>query len=257
MRCPFHQTGSTVSRVEYQTYLRLPQVLNAVQPETRHAKERLFIRVHQLCEILFAQIRDNLAVFVLTPQPSPSDWRRQFQELTALYEQLFGAMQLLQSNMSPAEFFAFRDALKPASGFQSLQYRQIELALAYSVDFLIPDASKHKLPFGEKLNFLYWRQAFPEESPMLEGVQGHQASLLKTALQFRERSLGYRFYHSSHREALEAEARAFDKIALDGFKKCHFRLANTHLSDKHFGTGGSHWKTYLNLRNQNIQYFKF
>lgn len=130
MGCPFHNTShnSNHSRnLEYQQYLHLPQVLGAVQPETHHAKERLFIRVHHLCEILFAQILDDVTAFISGPEATKVDWQKLFRELTNLYEQLFAAMQLLKTNMTPAEFFAFREALKPASGFQSLQYREIPL----------------------------------------------------------------------------------------------------------------------------------
>ncbi len=120
---------SDVGQVHYCSYLRIPELL-ALQPEPgalRHHDELLFIITHQAFELWFRLILHELeAAIGLLDQGNAgyTTWlmRRVCQIMRLLIEQIH-----MTETMAPQDFFAFRAALSPASGTESLQYREIEI----------------------------------------------------------------------------------------------------------------------------------
>jgi tryptophan 2,3-dioxygenase len=120
---------SDVGQPHYCSYLRVPELL-ALQPAPgalRHHDELLFIITHQAFELWFRLILHELeSVIGLLDQDNPgyATWRMQrvCQIVRLLIEQIH-----MTETMAPQDFFAFRAALSPASGTESLQYREIEI----------------------------------------------------------------------------------------------------------------------------------
>lgn len=122
--------------VYYHDYLRLDQLLDAQHPESAKTgvpahDEMLFIIVHQAYELWFKQILHELeAVWVVLDQPAvpERDMGRvvsHLERVAAIQHVIIGHLDVLET-MTPLDFLEFRDALVPASGFQSLQFRLIE-----------------------------------------------------------------------------------------------------------------------------------
>jgi len=119
---------------DYSIYLRIDDLLDLQQPLTPSAPdELLFIVVHQVYELWFklllhelTRVRDALLDGGAHQAVGPL--RRSLVIDNLAIEQL----RLLET-MSPDGFLAFRDPLKPASGFQSFQFRAIE-AISGSAD---------------------------------------------------------------------------------------------------------------------------
>jgi tryptophan 2,3-dioxygenase len=129
---PLLSCGHEVSDTEqphYCSYLSLAELL-ALQPppdELKHHDELLFIITHQAFELWFRLILHELAKATeLLDQDNPgyATWlmRRVNQIMRLLVEQIH-----MTETMAPQDFFAFRQALSPASGTESLQYREIEI----------------------------------------------------------------------------------------------------------------------------------
>lgn len=112
---------------DYQTYLRINDLLTLQVPLTDHAPdELLFIVVHQSYELWFKVMIDELtraAVVLYENKP----WRAtsHLRRMVEVEELLLTHLRLLDT-MSPEGFLQFRDPLDPASGFQSCQFRAIE-----------------------------------------------------------------------------------------------------------------------------------
>jgi tryptophan 2,3-dioxygenase len=113
---------------DYSTYLRINDLLQLQVPLTDDASdELLFIVVHQSCELWFKVIIDELqraSAFLHEREPwrAVSHLRR-----TVRMEELLLTHLGLLNTMSPEDVLAFRDPLDAASGFQSFQFRAIEL----------------------------------------------------------------------------------------------------------------------------------
>lgn len=116
-------TGGT----EYSTYLLIDDLLGLQRPLTPDAPdELLFIIVHQAYELWFKLILFELgrardALDTGAPQAASGPVRR----VLAVMRVLLAQLEVLET-MGPEEFLRFRDPLKPASGFQSRQFRAIE-----------------------------------------------------------------------------------------------------------------------------------
>jgi len=118
----------------YGDYLKLDAILSAQQPETVAHDEMLFIVVHQAYELWFRQILHEMdqveRLFAQAPLPG-EDLSRIVASLARQHEiwkLLVGQITVIET-MTPAGFLEFRDALFPASGFQSAQFRIIEARL--------------------------------------------------------------------------------------------------------------------------------
>lgn len=116
-------------QMHYCSYLRLPELLALQPPERdlRHHDELLFIITHQAFELWFRLILHELnAAIELLDQDNVgyATWlmRRVNQILRLLIEQIH-----IPEAMAPQDFFAFRAALSPASGTESIQFREIEI----------------------------------------------------------------------------------------------------------------------------------
>jgi len=126
----------------YADYLKLPALLAAQQPESvRHGKpahdEMLFIIVHQTYELWFKQILhelDRIQVDFGGDVVEDEYLGRIVHGLERINEILKLLIQQLEvlETMTPLDFLDFRDFLFPASGFQSAQFRLIEIRLGLS-----------------------------------------------------------------------------------------------------------------------------
>jgi tryptophan 2,3-dioxygenase len=124
---PAAQPSARSGGTDYATYLLIDDLLGLQRPLTPDAHdELLFIVVHQSYELWFKLIlheltraRDELlAGRAHTAVPRLS-------RTVAIERLLLDHLDVLET-MGPEGFLEFRDPLEPASGFQSVQFRQIE-----------------------------------------------------------------------------------------------------------------------------------
>jgi tryptophan 2,3-dioxygenase len=125
--------------VHYGSYLQLEQLLDLQARESEKAgrpahDEMLFIIIHQAYELWFKQILFELDAVQGVFAAERVDDRaiaRATRALHRIHEILkLGVHQLdVLETMTPLDFLDFRDLLRPASGFQSAQFRLIEIRL--------------------------------------------------------------------------------------------------------------------------------
>jgi len=116
-------------KLTYGAYLNLDQVLSAQHPLTQEHDELVFIIIHHVQELWLKLVAHELELAIASVRAD--DLPPAFKALarvTRIQEQLIRAWDVL-STMTPADYLAFRDALGPASGFQSFQYRLVEFRL--------------------------------------------------------------------------------------------------------------------------------
>jgi tryptophan 2,3-dioxygenase len=112
----------------YKDYLQLSVVLNAQNPLTTAHDEAFFIIAHQTHELWFKQVILELRYAIdglLNNQISVATIASKIDRIAGIFCLLVQQLKLLE-NMQSIDFLDFRDALSPASGFQSLQFRVIE-----------------------------------------------------------------------------------------------------------------------------------
>ena len=116
--------------LSYNKYLRVQDLINLQDclSSPAHHDELLFITVHQAYELWFKQILHELdaAIQMLEEDRVPVATRA-LKRVVEIEKLLVNQIHILET-MTPISFLAFRDELNPASGFQSMQFREIEFS---------------------------------------------------------------------------------------------------------------------------------
>jgi tryptophan 2,3-dioxygenase len=127
--------------VQYSDYLKLEQILDAQYPESQKHNlpahdEMLFIIIHQTYELWFKQLHHEAdSVLAIMKKPSLNDNSPELQtvvhrlnRMVIIFRVLVHQIDILET-MTPMDFLDFRDMLRPASGFQSWQFKELEAKL--------------------------------------------------------------------------------------------------------------------------------
>jgi tryptophan 2,3-dioxygenase len=118
------------SLLSYNKYLRVADLIGLQDclSDPQHHDELLFITVHQAYELWFKQILHEIdAAIVLMTDDRLTAAARALRRVVEIEKLLLAQIHILET-MTPISFLAFRDQLNPASGFQSMQFREIEFA---------------------------------------------------------------------------------------------------------------------------------
>src|ERR1700761_7303735 len=119
------------SGLSYSSYLHLNELLKQQQllSDPRHHDEMLFITQHQVSELWMKLMIHELTAairFIQNDQLDPCF--KILSRVKSIQLQLFEQWAVLET-LTPSEYLQFRPFLHSASGFQSYQYRKIELLL--------------------------------------------------------------------------------------------------------------------------------
>lgn len=258
--------------INYWEYCQIETLLTLQNPRTDIPDEEVFIMYHQVNELLFKmvlwevkQIARNVGeldvAYFITKL---GRIRRYFNVLTNSYD-------IMTEGMEVAQYMEFRTALTPASGFQSAQYRMIELAFT-DMDNLVDLRFRSKLSPDatqlEKYEKLYWQAAI--RNPVT-GEKGDTLSLFEE--KYKHKLLGFsqeyvdcnvlKCYESlspadKQNPDLIKALRDLDYTINIKWVLAHLRTAEKYLESSGkpvAATGGSPWKKYMHPMYQKRIFF--
>lgn len=115
--------------ITYWEYIQTGVLLNLQNPVTNLPDEMVFITYHQITELYF-----KLALWECKQIREASECSAEFlanrlARIRNYFQHLSHSFSIMREGMEPEQFLQFRMALTPASGFQSVQFRYIELAM--------------------------------------------------------------------------------------------------------------------------------
>src|SRR5512132_2398653 len=123
--------ADTTAAVTYGDYLKIDELLSLQQPRSEGPEhdELLFIVIHQVYELWFKELLHEFdhAARLLTADESHRA-QHTLKRILTILKVMVAQLDILET-MTPLEFLSFRARLEAASGFQSDQFRQIELLL--------------------------------------------------------------------------------------------------------------------------------
>jgi tryptophan 2,3-dioxygenase len=212
--------------INYSDYLQLDKILNAQLPESDKNNspahdEMLFIIIHQTYELWFKQLHvETDSVLEIMKKPALNDNSPELQtvvhrlnRMTIILRVLIHQVDILET-MTPMDFLDFRDMLRPASGFQSWQFKQLEAKLG--------------LKFEQRHGKSYYTSQLRQEQIDIIKKAETQRSLLELVNSWLERmpflkeGAGDSFwkqyrdaYHHSLAEVEKENLKAFDEIFLN------------------------------------------
>src|ERR1700752_1101828 len=127
--------------VHYHDYLQLDKILNAQFPESDKRQlpahdEMLFIVIHQAYELWFKQLHHEAdSIVTIMSKPALNDNSPELQTVVHRLNRCVTILRVLvhqidiMETMTSMDFLDFRDMLRPASGFQSWQFKELEAKL--------------------------------------------------------------------------------------------------------------------------------
>ena len=134
-----HPKEDQYSTIHYHSYLQLDKILDAQSPRSEALgkpahDETLFIIIHQVYELWFKQIIHELGSVMDMFDDNRVDERNmgvavaRLNRIIEIQKLIIDQIRVLET-MTPLDFLDFRSYLFPASGFQSFQFRVVEVLL--------------------------------------------------------------------------------------------------------------------------------
>jgi tryptophan 2,3-dioxygenase len=130
------QFGEQGARLTYGSYLQLGRLLSAqtLESDPPAHDELLFITIHQVYELWFQQLLHEATAArdaMLSARPGQTDdnrlwWAQHLLGRMHVVERVLIQQVDVLETMTPQDFLQFRQELAPASGFQSVQFRELE-----------------------------------------------------------------------------------------------------------------------------------
>lgn len=253
----------------YWDYIHLDTLLSLQTPRTGFPDEKVFIIYHQITELYFQLIRNEMKQLSFEDGLDVGLFKNRIRRVTRYWEHLVSSFDVMIDGMEPAQFLKFRMALLPASGFQSAQYRMIEIESTPLIN-LVETQKKAELANAsveEKINHLYWRRGATELASgkktltLRQFEDKYQADFVRLAKEIGGRTLLDIFdtrYAALNDPELPELLRELDHTANVKWPLVHFKSAVRYLQKEPeviAATGGTNWQKYLPPRFQLVMFF--
>jgi tryptophan 2,3-dioxygenase len=116
--------------LSYNKYLRVPELIGLQDclSDPEHHDELLFITIHQAYELWFKVVLHEIDAAIQSMNADGAvAAERTLRRVVEIEKLLVNQIHILET-MTPISFLGFREQLNPASGFQSMQFREIEFS---------------------------------------------------------------------------------------------------------------------------------
>ena len=265
----------------YWDYTHVDTLLTLQNPKTDFPDEQIFIVYHQITELYFKLALHELEQIAHNGrdvQPNGHDlgWKEKLDpkffverigRINRYFEALTKSFDIMGDGMEREQFLAFRMALLPASGFQSAQYRMIEI---YATDFIQlvdkdvrEDYRKGDHSIEEMYEHIYWKQGATElasgkKTLTLEQFEKkYSAQFIALANKCKPCNVWAKYKSLSETDqqnpAVITALRELDANINVNWPLVHYRSAAKYLQAKEGdvpATGGTNWQKYLPPRFQ-------
>lgn len=254
--------------INYWDYVEVDTLLSLQKPRTNFKDEEIFIMYHQVTELVLKLMVHEIKQIVYSTDITEQFLITKISRLNRYTTLLINSFDVMRDGMDYDDYNVFRATLAPASGFQSAQFRLIELYCT-RIENLINDEGKKRLPNNPTIEnyfeHIYWKDA---------GMKRDTGEKTLTLRQFEEKYLD-RFISLAKKvkgktiediasaiknpsAELTAILREFDNLYNVEWPLVHLNTAKHYLDKKgenQAATGGSEWKKYLHPKFQQRKFF--
>ena len=254
----------------YWDYIHLDTLLSLQSTETSFPDEKVFILYHQITELYFRMVILELEQISNRPEIDATFFIERINRIIRYFQNLVNSFDIMVVGMEKEQFLKFRMALLPASGFQSAQYRLIEIGSTDMIN-LVGVEDRDKLQ-GSDLNAmlekLYWRSGATElaSGKKTLTLQQFEAKYMNTfydaGVKYKHKNLlqifNQNFTNSERREEIVERLRLYDNLANIQWRFAHMKSASHYLQKNQKeikATGGTNWQKYLPPRFRRIIFF--
>ncbi|APQ17116.1 tryptophan 2,3-dioxygenase family protein [Maribacter hydrothermalis] len=255
----------------YWDYIHLDTLLSLQIPRTHFPDEEIFIMYHQITELYFKLILHEQKQLVDDKSDNIDFFVEKVRRINSYYTVLISSFGVMIKGMEREQFLQFRMALLPASGFQSAQFRMIEI-YATPLENLIHISDRSALTSENSIEDLYehiyWKKGATdietgEKTLTLKQFEyRYTPRLIRIAKQVKNATIYHKYVNLpadlKKNEALVKALKALDVNANINWQLMHMGSAHRYLrreSGDIEATGGTNWKDYLPPSFQKIVFF--
>jgi len=254
--------------INYWDYVEVDTLLSLQKPRTHFKDETIFIMYHQVTELMLKMMRHEIEQIVEEKKISEAFLIKKIDRLNRYTTMLITSFDIMKHGMDYDDYNTFRATLTPASGFQSAQFRFIELYCT-SLENLVNKEGKKRLPpnptIEQYFERLYWKDAGLNRKTgkktltLTEFEERYQESLMEHAKKMQGQTIADKIKQLENpTEALKEKLKEFDKLYNVDWPIVHLKTAEHYLNNKgenKAATGGSEWKKYLHPKYQQRKFF--
>jgi len=256
----------------YWDYIHLDTLLSLQSPKTPFPDEEIFIMYHQITELYFKLSLHECKQISEHTSLTAAFFTERVRRINAYFNALTTSFEVMVNGMEKDQFLKFRMSLLPASGFQSGQYRMIEIS-ATNFTQLIDKSKREELanaPLGEQFEHIYWKFGATELASgkqtltLKQFISKYAAQFLQLVKDRQETNFSA-LYHKLANEghdvtALADELRKLDLYVNVEWPLSHYKSAVRYLERDPVdiaATGGTNWQKYLPPRFQKRIFYPF
>ena len=249
----------------YWDYIHLDTLLSLQNPKTPFPDEEIFIIYHQITELYFKLALHECTQIAEAEPLTPEFFTAGLKRINRYFGALTQSFEIMVDGMEKEQFLKFRMSLLPASGFQSGQYRMIEI---YATDFinLVAKDKREELrgaTIEDQFEYIYWKFGATELSTGKKTLtlKQFEKKYAHTFINLGNAAVNLNFYalyqqfkaSSTATAAMEHELRQLDINVNVNWPLSHYKSAVRYLNrepEEIKATGGTNWQKYLPPRFQ-------
>ena len=245
----------------YWDYIQIDILLNLQKPKTNFPDEHIFIMYHQITELYFKLILLEIEQLGNKNNIDGKFFLERLTRINRYFENLIRSFDIMVDGMEKEQFLNFRMTLLPASGFQSGQYRLIEIM---STDFINLVDKDVRINFSknstieEMYEKLYWKKGSIELATgkktltLKKFEEKYSELLIKTGNGYQNKNLWAVYkklpLNDQKNDQILSALKKYDTNVNVNWPLVHFKSAVRYLQQKSeviAATGGTNWQKYL------------
>lgn len=257
--------------MKYWDFIQVDALLGLQTQRTQLPDEMVFIMYHQINELLFKMILWEMQQISFAQDIQPEKFIMHLMRVSRYFDMLSSSFDIMGEGMELEQYMKFRDTLTPASGFQSAQYRKIEIAsteLINLIDFRFRKTIDRDTPYEHAFNNMYWQaagvdHATGKKNKLMVNFEGkYKIELIEWMKQYNTVNLWTKFKElpKSYQKdvSLVNAMRHYDHTVNIDWVMHHYDAAAKYLDSGEVNveaTGGSDWHKYMHPRYQRRIFF--
>ena len=260
--------------INYWDYIEVDTLLSLQKPKTDFPDEKIFIVYHQITELYFSLILHELEQISnngkkLSPLGQDLGWNEELssaflierlKRINVYFDTLIHSFDVMRNGMEKEQFTKFRMTLLSSSGFQTVNYRKIEL-FCTDISNLVFEQKREELKnhdIHSQLENIYWRggaivEETGEKTLTLRDFEEKYLVELHQFIKKNQHKNLWKKYTAleptpKENNELIGLLRDLDLKVNVHWPLVHFKTAAHYLALKNKeskGTGGTNWQKYL------------
>jgi len=265
----------------YWDYIQVDTLLTLQNPKTDFPDEKIFIMYHQITELYFKlslheleQIGNN--GHIVLPNGHDMGWKEHLDpdffaeritRINRYFESLTKSFEIMVDGMEKEQFLRYRMALLPASGFQSAQYRKIEICATDFFNLIDKDVrasfAGKNASIEEMFENIYWNKGATELATgkktltLKQFEKKYSAEFIALAKEYETKNMWAKYKSLSEKDQKNIKLinalKELDVNVNINWPLMHYKSAVRYLqqnTEDIAATGGTNWQKYLPPRFQ-------